>query len=434
MMSMVSEARNPAAEPNAYGVLGVSPDAEHVVIRAAYRALMHKYSSPSRIGQDPGADDARARAVQSAYDLLSDPDRRDAYDAARGGQTAAGVPPASAPASAPVIAGAAAVAAGSVRATSASQSRADRTGAAGEAPLTMNSTRTAANPAPGALPGRRRSMTPLLIAAIVLIAVAVLAIAALQQGRHRKSAEAAAASASGTGLEVQTGKVAASPVTAARAMPCYVGGQLIGELPLGACAARNGVASGPMSVGLHAPAGAPPPAPVAAEPPATSDPIDAPVRSPPPAPAARDAAQQGRDTDAVIGDRAPAWRRPSAAARNDAASQAASSPDVNRTMAVVRAFYEALGDANGPRAASLVTPSKRAAGPLSARQIDRFYGTLAQPLQLTSVRALGPHTAEVRYRFVTAEGAACSGGALVSTTRGGGGRVLIGGIRAEGRC
>lgn len=63
--------------PSLYDVLGVSPQAEGDVISAAYRALMKRYH-PDR---DSGlAAQERARQINQAYETLSDPEKRRAYD------------------------------------------------------------------------------------------------------------------------------------------------------------------------------------------------------------------------------------------------------------------------------------------------------------------------------------------------------------------
>jgi hypothetical protein len=61
-----------------YATLGVSPGADHIVIRAAYRALIRHYHPDSN--PDPEAQ-ARARAVTEAYAVLRDPAKRAEYDA-----------------------------------------------------------------------------------------------------------------------------------------------------------------------------------------------------------------------------------------------------------------------------------------------------------------------------------------------------------------
>lgn len=74
-----------------YCVLGVSPEAEDIVIKAAYRALAQRYH-PDRLGPSqgpsPGAshDTAHLRmsGLNEAYAVLSDRERRSAYDQMRG--------------------------------------------------------------------------------------------------------------------------------------------------------------------------------------------------------------------------------------------------------------------------------------------------------------------------------------------------------------
>lgn len=61
-----------------YDTLEVSPTASPEVVRAAYRSLMQRHH-PDRHAGDPAAT-ARAAAIAAAYDVLSDPARRLAYD------------------------------------------------------------------------------------------------------------------------------------------------------------------------------------------------------------------------------------------------------------------------------------------------------------------------------------------------------------------
>ncbi len=65
--------------PDYYEVLQVSPRAEADVVRAAYRTLARKYHP------DHGGDARRMIALNDAWDVLGDPDRRAAYDASRTG-------------------------------------------------------------------------------------------------------------------------------------------------------------------------------------------------------------------------------------------------------------------------------------------------------------------------------------------------------------
>ena len=66
--------------PDYYATLGLSPTSEDVVIRAAYRALIRRYH-PDGNASAPAA--ARARAINAAYAVLSDPDKRAEYDEMR---------------------------------------------------------------------------------------------------------------------------------------------------------------------------------------------------------------------------------------------------------------------------------------------------------------------------------------------------------------
>ncbi len=61
--------------------------------------------------------------------------------------------------------------------------------------------------------------------------------------------------ASQGGLVVQTGRDDDIKLDPMRPLRCFVGGQFVGELPLGACAKRNGVATGALDVGVD-PSGA----------------------------------------------------------------------------------------------------------------------------------------------------------------------------------
>jgi len=68
--------------PDYYAVLQVHPDAEHEVIEAAYRQLMKKHH-PDRAGGDPrriAEHEARAKAINEAFGVLRDPERRRRYD------------------------------------------------------------------------------------------------------------------------------------------------------------------------------------------------------------------------------------------------------------------------------------------------------------------------------------------------------------------
>ena len=82
---------------------------------------------------------------------------------------------------------------------------------------------------------------------------------------------------------------------------------------------------------------------------------------------------------------------------------------------VVQGFYRALGEGDGSQAASLIIPSKRKSGPLSAAEMSRFYGNLRTPLQLVDVRALGGSRYRATYTFETEGGRRCNGSSVVTT-------------------
>ena len=65
---------------NLYQILGVSPEAEDIVIRAAYRALAQRYH-PDKSSEPKALAEQRMRSIQEAYEVLSDPVSRVAYDA-----------------------------------------------------------------------------------------------------------------------------------------------------------------------------------------------------------------------------------------------------------------------------------------------------------------------------------------------------------------
>src|SRR6218665_3798682 len=84
---------------DAYEVLGVSPRADDVVIRAAWKALIRKYHPDSSTSPD-AAD--RAARINAAFKLLVTPDARAAYDRRRAAPPVAPPRPAPRPKPAPM--------------------------------------------------------------------------------------------------------------------------------------------------------------------------------------------------------------------------------------------------------------------------------------------------------------------------------------------
>jgi len=65
-----------------YSILGVMPDAQDIVIKAAYRALAQRYH-PDRAGGGSAQDNAYMAELNEAYAILSDADSRSRYDQSR---------------------------------------------------------------------------------------------------------------------------------------------------------------------------------------------------------------------------------------------------------------------------------------------------------------------------------------------------------------
>lgn len=78
-----------------YATLKIAPDADVEVVKAAYRALMLKYH-PDQNRDDPAAL-AQARRINAAYEVLGDPARRAAHDAAQASADLGHPPPPYAP-------------------------------------------------------------------------------------------------------------------------------------------------------------------------------------------------------------------------------------------------------------------------------------------------------------------------------------------------
>ena len=356
-----------------------------MVVRAAYRALREKYSGAS--GPLDAWDETRAREIEAAYEVLRDPRRRRAYDRSLEGGPSTPLPPSS-PAFSPAPPSPAATAAPVPRAPPVAR-----------IPPRDPAVAPAARPAGPATPPRRPRTPGPAVAA--LAGVVGLGLVGWLATRSHSPAPAPQSH----GLTIRKRYPPSAPV-GVRPLPCYVDGRPVGQLLLRDCASRNGVATGPLDVGLDGPARAGPP----------------PVPSPPPR------------TDLAMaqpGVIPPAPRRPETIPPPPASEL--SPPGPEGSVAAVRAFYAALEAGDGGSAARLVEPEKRDAGPLSAAEMSRFYGALAEPLRLTQIYPLDPATVFVRYRFVTRGGRACRGAANVVTTERDG-QILVRGIRAYNGC
>ena len=64
---------------NYYAVLGLLPTVEAVVIKAAYKALAQRYH-PDRFAGDTDFAQSKMEQLNEAYRVLSNPQRRRAYD------------------------------------------------------------------------------------------------------------------------------------------------------------------------------------------------------------------------------------------------------------------------------------------------------------------------------------------------------------------
>ena len=95
----------PKTEPDPYSVLGIARNATDSEIREAYRALVAKYHPDKHQGNPlEGLAAEKMAQINRAYEILSDPTRRAAYDSGQSAwprAAAAGNPFASAPGSIP---------------------------------------------------------------------------------------------------------------------------------------------------------------------------------------------------------------------------------------------------------------------------------------------------------------------------------------------
>lgn len=98
----------------------------------------------------------------------------------------------------------------------------------------------------------------------------------------------------------------------------------------------------------------------------------------------------------------------------------------------VRAFYGALRTGDGGSAAAQIIPEKRGSGAFSPAAITRFYGGLAEPIQLIDVQPVSGRAYRVRYRY-SAGRSRCNGTAIVRVANRGG-LNLIRSIEALNGC
>lgn len=75
---MNSESVNSQESTTYYDILEVSPNASHAVIKAAYKSLMQRYH-PDKNSGDPAMGKLTI-LISQAFDVLSDPEKRKAYD------------------------------------------------------------------------------------------------------------------------------------------------------------------------------------------------------------------------------------------------------------------------------------------------------------------------------------------------------------------
>ncbi|MGQ9372038.1 hypothetical protein [Azospirillum sp. ST 5-10] len=149
-------------------------------------------------------------------------------------------------------------------------------------------------------------------------------------------------------------------------------------------------------------------------------PVATPVPAPGPAPAPTPAPGPA-ETPAVAPEAVP----PPAAAVHDAVAR--------DPVAVVRAFYDALGRADGIAANAYLVPAKRGQGPFDPQAIAAFYGAMAEPLRVLATGRLDPRIVRVRYAWTHRSGRRCDGAADVILTPQDG-RLLIERIHSLGGC
>ncbi|QCO17435.1 hypothetical protein D3869_19630 (plasmid) [Azospirillum brasilense] len=108
-------------------------------------------------------------------------------------------------------------------------------------------------------------------------------------------------------------------------------------------------------------------------------------------------------------------------------------PQPTDGVAAVRAFYDALGQADAARANTYVIPEKRGSGAYDIASMNRFYGNMSVPVRLLAAEPVGRDTVRVRYHYVYVNGRACDGAAEVALAERDG-LALIERIKALNGC
>ena len=150
----------------------------------------------------------------------------------------------------------------------------------------------------------------------------------------------------------------------------------------------------------------------------------------------RMAALDGRKVTVELSGHVPAHtghhRRPLVAWVDEIVAEEPPASEESAAAATVRAFYQALTAGDGKTASTLVVEEKRRKGPFSAKELSRFYGALAEPLELVAVEDAAKGSVTVRYRYAT-KSKKCNGSATVRTTERNG-VTLISGIVPKNEC
>ena len=108
-------------------------------------------------------------------------------------------------------------------------------------------------------------------------------------------------------------------------------------------------------------------------------------------------------------------------------------PQPTDGVAAVRAFYDALGQADAARANTYVVPEKRGSGAYDIASMNRFYGNMSVPVRLLAAEPVGRDAVRVRYHYVYVNGRSCDGAAEVALAERDG-LALIERIKALNGC